>query len=340
VPAVGSRRTGLVVGLLAALGFSTSGPVAKPLIEAGWSPGGAMLARLGLGSLFLLVPALRALGGRYHLLREQWRVLLVFGVLSIAGGSTFYYLAIARLPVAVALLVEYTAPLLLLALAWLRTRRRPPAAVLAGAALAMGGLVLVLDVFGQIQLDGLGLLFAAVAAIGNASYWALTARPIAVPAVTLAGTGMVIGAATVGLLGVTGVLPLVAPAVDVVVLGARVPWVVPVLVIGAVPTAISFGISAVSVRMLGERVASFVALAEVLFAVLLAWMLLGEAPLAVQVVGGALVVAGVALVRRGSGSDGYDEPAQPARALPAPAGRGVALGEAVPDDALLDRLPA
>ena len=215
-----------------------------------------------------------------------------------------------------------------------------PAPALAGAALAMGGLVLVLDVFGQIHLDGLGLLFAAVAAIGNASYWALTARPIAVPAVTLAGAGMVIGAVTVGLLGVTGVLPLVAPAVDVVVLGARVPWVVPVLVIGAVPTAISFGISAVSVRMLGERVASFVALAEVLFAVLLAWMLLGEAPLAVQVVGGALVVAGVALVRRGSGSDGHDEPAQPPGALPARAGRGVALGEAVRDDALLDRLPA
>ena len=60
MPANGNRRIGLAVALLAALGFSTSGPVVKPLLEAGWSPGGAMLVRLGIGSVLLLVPALRA----------------------------------------------------------------------------------------------------------------------------------------------------------------------------------------------------------------------------------------------------------------------------------------
>lgn len=302
----GNLRVGLVVGLVAALAFSTSGPVVKPLLEAGWSPGGAMLLRLSIGALLLLGPAWHALGGRYHLLRDEWRALLLFGVLSVGCGSTMYYLAVDRLPVAVALLVEYTAPLLLLALSWLRTRRRPPATVLAGAALAAGGLVLVLDVAGQVRLDPVGLAYAAVAAVGNASYWALTARPLAVPPVTLAGAGMVVGAATVGVLGVLGVLPLAMPAVRVTVLGAHLSWLVPVLVVGAVPTGIAFGISAVSVRMLGERVASFLGLAEVLFSVLLAWLLLGEAPLPVQLVGAVLVVAGVTLVRRGSGGQPGD----------------------------------
>ena len=329
----GSRRTGLVVGLLAALGFSTSGPVVKPLLEAGWTPGGAMMVRLSLGALLLLGPALHALGGRYHLLRDEWRVLAVFGVLSVGCGSTMYYLAVDRLPVAVALLVEYTAPLLLLALAWVRTRRAPSGAVLAGAALAAGGLVLVLDVAGTVHLDPLGLLFASVAAVGNASYWAVTARPLAVPPVTLAGAGMVIGAATVGLLGITGVLPFAMPATQVVVLGRHLSWLVPALLVGTVPTAVAFGISAISVRMLGERVASFVALAEVLFAVVLAWLLLGEAPLPVQVVGAGLVVAGVALVRRGSGTD-------PGGALGTRETAEVGTGDAAALALALDRLPA
>jgi drug/metabolite transporter (DMT)-like permease len=340
VPGSGSRRTGLVVGLLAALGFSTSGPAVKPLLEAGWTPGGAMLVRLCLGALLLLGPALRSLGGRYDLLRDEWRALLLFGVLSVGCGSTLYYLAVDRLPVAVALLVEYTAPLLLLALAWVRTRRMPSPAVLAGAGLAAGGLVLVLDLAGAVHLDALGLLFASIAAVGNASYWAITARPLAVPPVTLAGVGMVVGAATVALLGVTGVLPFATPAVQVVVLGAHLSWVVPVLFVGIVPTAVSFGISAMSVRMLGERVASFVALAEVLFAMLLAWFLLGEAPLPVQVLGAALVVAGVALVRRGSAT------VPPVAAAPSPDGvapdevLGFGIGDEPADDLVLDRLTA
>jgi hypothetical protein len=64
VPGTGNRRTGLIVGLFAALGFSTSGPAVKPLLEAGWSPGGAMLVRLSLGAVLIVWPALLAMRGR------------------------------------------------------------------------------------------------------------------------------------------------------------------------------------------------------------------------------------------------------------------------------------
>lgn len=338
------RRTGLVAGLIAALGFATSGPVIKPLLEAGWTPGGAMLYRLSIGAVLLAGPTWFALRGRFGLLRQEWRLLLVFGTVAVGGCATLYYLAVERLPVAVALLVEYTAPLLLLAYAWARTRRAPARSVLVGAALAMGGLVLVLDITGSLHLDPVGLAFAFAAALGSTVYWVAAARPIAVPPVALAGTGMWIGAATVALLCAVGVLPVATPAVSVDMLGARLPWVVPVLFVGAVPTALAFGISAVSVRLLGERVASFVALAEVLFSVLLAWMLLGEAPLAVQAVGAVLVVAGVALVRRGSdissGESAYDE-AGSAAEVTASASRDVtALRTEADTEAVSERLPA
>lgn len=300
---VGTRGVGVLAGLVAALAFATSGPVVKPLLAAGWSPGAAIVVRLAVGAVLLAGPAAWALRGRWSALRTDAGTVVGLGLLGVAGASTLYFLAVDRLPVAVALLVEYTGPLLLVALAWVRTRRAPARATLAGAALATGGLVLVLDVTGTLRLDPVGLLFAAGAAVGNAAYFLLTARPVTLPPVSLAGAAMVVGAATVGLLALVGVLPVAAPDVRVELLGVQVHWLVPLLVVGAVPTAFAYGVSAVSVRLLGERLASFLALSEVLLAVLLAWVLLGEQPLVVQGVGAVLVVAGVALVRAGADRD-------------------------------------
>ncbi len=307
-----ARSAGIVAGLVAALAFATSGPVVKPLLAAGWTPGAAILVRLWLGTVLLAGPAAWALRGRRTALRREWRTVVALGLLGVAGASTFYFLAVDRLPVAVALLVEYTGPLLLLGWSWSRTRRMPSRATLAGAALAMGGLVLVLDVTGSLELDALGLVFALAAAIGNAAYFALTARPIALPPVSLAGSAMLVGALTVSVVALVGILPVEAPRVQVDVLGAHVEWFVPLLVVGAVPTAFAYGVSAVSVRLLGERLASFLALMEVLFAVLLAWLLLDEAPLVIQLVGAVLVVGGVALVRSGAAADGELRAGSPA----------------------------
>ncbi|BDO41816.1 DMT family transporter [Cellulomonas sp. NTE-D12] len=303
-----------MAGLVAAAAFATSGPVAKPLLEAGWTPGGAILFRLSFGALLLVGPALWALRGRYRLLVTERRTLLLFGLVGVAGSTSLYYLAVDRLPIAVALLVEYTAPLLLLGWAWARTRRTPSRLTLVGAALAMGGLVLVLDLTGSIHLDPVGLLFAFAAAVGNAAYFAMTARPSPLPPVAVAGSGLVVGALVIGLLLVVGVLPLRTPAVPVHVAGTTTSWLVLALVLGALPTAFAYGVSTVSVRILGERTASFLALAEVLFAVVLAWALLGEAPAGVQLVGAVLVVGGVALVRRGATDESAGLLVEPAAA--------------------------
>ncbi|MCM0638712.1 EamA family transporter [Cellulomonas wangsupingiae] len=298
-----ARSAGIAAGLVAALAFATSGPVVKPLLAAGWSPGAAIVVRLTIGAVLLAGPAVWALRGRWSALRTDWATVVGLGLLGVAGASTLYFFAVDRLPVAVALLVEYTGPLLLLLWAWARTGRTPARATLVGAALAMGGLVLVLDVTGSLDLDPLGLLFAGGAAVGNAAYFALTARPISLPPVSLAGAAMAVGAVVVAVLAAVGVLPVEAPDVRVDVLGAQVHWAVPLLVVGAVPTAFAYAVSAVSVRLLGERLASFLALSEVLLAVLLAWVLLGEQPLLGQAAGAVLVVLGVALVRAGADSD-------------------------------------
>ena len=75
--------------------------------------------------------------------------------------------------------------------------------------------------------------------------------------------------------------------------------------LGLVTAAVPYVTGIAATRRLGSRLASFVALSEVLFAVVFAWLLRDQVPHPVQVLGGVLVLAGVVLVRAG-------EPAAPA----------------------------
>lgn len=293
-----SRGAGLVAGIVAAAAFATSGPFVKLLLVAGWTPGAALIARIGFGLVLLAGPAAFVLRGRPRAVLEEWRLVVAFGALGVAGCQAFYFAAVERLPVAVALLVEYTSPVLLVGLAWVRTRRTPGRAVLGGAALSMTGLFLVLDVSAAGGPDPVGLAFAAGAAVCGAAYFLLSARDSAVPPLALAAGGMAVALVALVVLAATGLLPVAAPLVDVALGGTSVSWVVPVLVVSVVASALAYGTGVVAVSWLGERLASFVSLSEVLFAVVLAWLLLGERPSAVQAAGAALVVVGVVLVRR------------------------------------------
>lgn len=293
-----ARGVGVAAGLLAAAAFAASGPFVKPLLESGWTPGAAVIARVALATVVLAGPALLAVRHRPRVLLEEWRLVAAFGVMGVAGCQAFYFGAVARLPIAVALLVEYTSPVLLVAYAWVRHRRAPSSAVLAGAALAMAGLALVLDLSGAGAPDVAGLALAFGAAVCGAAYFLLSAHPSGVPSITLAGVGMGVALVALAAAAACGLLPLEAPRVDVEVLGAGVPWWLPVVAVAVVATAFAYGLGVVAVGWMGARLASFVSLAEVLFAVLLAWFLLGEVPTAVQLAGAALVVAGVVLVRR------------------------------------------
>jgi drug/metabolite transporter (DMT)-like permease len=69
------------------------------------------------------------------------------------------------------------------------------------------------------------------------------------------------------------------------------------LVVVVIATAFAYFSGILATARLGSRLASFVGLLEVLFAVLIAWWLLGEVPTVLQGVGGALIIAGIVLVR-------------------------------------------
>ncbi|MDQ0574933.1 EamA family transporter [Agromyces albus] len=295
----GSRRIGIgiLLGLASGLAFGAGGAIVKPLLESGWSPGAAVFFRITVAAALLAVPGLFAL--RFDL-RPLWRAkwtVLIYSVIAIAGVQLAFYTAIARIPVSTALLIEYLAPVALVAFAWVTSRRVPQFVVLAGSVVAIAGLVLVIGPAGG-ALDPFGVVIAGIAMIGVAVYYLLGERSdTGVPPIALAAAGCVIGCLVLGAAALTGLVPFEAEFTDIEFFGGVAPWWLPVLMVGAISTAFAYAAGIQAIRMLGTRLSSFLGLSEVVFAAIVSWVLIGEAIGPVQAIGGLLILAGIVLVR-------------------------------------------
>jgi drug/metabolite transporter (DMT)-like permease len=292
--------SGLGFALLSASAFGMSGALARELLGAGWSAGAIVLVRVGIAALVVVPFGLRSLRGRWGLLRRNAAVMLVYGALAVAGAQFCYFSAVQHMQVGPALLIEYTAPAAVVGWLWLRHGQRPGPVTLVGAGLAAIGLVLVLDLVAGADLSLPGVLWALAAMVGAATYFVISAdEDNGLPPLVLAAAGLVVGTATLGLLGLVGLLPMRASTASVTYAGTTVAWWVPLVVLGVVTAAIAYTAGIAASRRLGSRLASFVALTEVLAGVFFAWLLLGELPRPVQLVGGLFVVAGVVFVKLG-----------------------------------------
>ena len=295
-------RTALVgwtAALVSACAFGTSGAFAKPLLASGWSAGAVVAIRLGLAAFILLVPGMIALRGRWHLLRRHWRPLLAYGVFGGATAQVAFFNAVQYVPVALGLLLEYLGILFVVAWAVLTSRRLPSRLTLAGVAISIAGLVVVLDPAGMTSADARGLTWGLLAAFGLAVYFVVSARPMELPPLTFVSVGLSIGTVAILLAGLSGLMPLRVSVADVGFVGLTMPWWGPLLLLALIAAAAAYALGFVGVQYLGSTVASFVGLTEVLFAVAWAWLLLGELPGLLQLVGGVIMLAGVAAVQRG-----------------------------------------
>ncbi len=303
VVAVRRARVGLGFAVLAAASFGLSGSLASGLLDAGWSPAALVLVRLAIGALALSAPALVALRGRWYLLRANAGFLLAFGLVAGAGAQFAYFNAVDRMPVAIAILIEYAAPVAVVGWLWARHRQVPSRLTVTGAAVAIAGLLLVLDIFSVGSVDGIGVLWALGGMVGCAVFFVLSSGDDnGVPPIVLAAGGLVVGSIGLGLAGVVGLVGMSAGTADATYNGVDVPWWLPVLALGVVTAGVSYLSGILASRALGARLASFVALLEVLFSVVFAWALLGELPGTIQLLGGVLLLVGVVVVRVGEPS--------------------------------------
>lgn len=308
---VAGVRLGLPLAVAAAFSFGMSGAWARGLIDAGWSPGAAVTMRVWVAALVLLIPAILSLRGRWGALRRNAGMVAAYGLLAVAATQLCYFQAVAVMDVGIALLIEYTAPIAVILWLWLRRGEKPSRRSMIGAAIAFVGLVLMLDIVTGAEVNVPGILWALAAMVGAATYFLLSARAdTGLPPIALAGGGLLLGAVGLTVVGAVGILPLAWTTDDITYRFGTVPWFFPVLAIGLIATALAYLLGIASTRMLGSRLASFVALSEVVAALLFGWLLLGQLPDLLQAFGGALVLVGVVIVKLGEPAPaGADSPA-------------------------------
>jgi drug/metabolite transporter (DMT)-like permease len=272
-----------------------------------------------------------ALRGRWGALRRSaWQV-TVYGLVGVAACQICYFNAIARMPVGISIMLEYLGIVLIVAWLWVRHGQRPRPLTIGGGVAALGGLALMLNLSGSGGVSLIGVLFALAAAVSMAVYFFQSAATSGVsaasvsaegvdvdgvategaavdpaagpggsedlPPVVLTWAGMIVGAAAIALVGAARVMPLRFAGSDVALFGGRTSWIVPVLGLGVVAAAIAYVTGIAAARRLGAKFGSFVAMAEIGFAVLFAWILLQQTPTALQFAGGGLILAGVIAVR-------------------------------------------
>lgn len=174
-----SPRTAVLLLLVIATVFGANHIAARLSFDDGASVTTAVLARSGVTALVLLV-LMRLTGVSMSLARPTLHRGLVVGLL-VCAQSFCIYSAVARIPVALALLALNVFPLLLALIYWAMDGERPTNRAMAAMALALVGLGFALDLVGvdlagRWQDIGTGVLFGLGAAVSFALAFYLTGR--------------------------------------------------------------------------------------------------------------------------------------------------------------------
>ena len=279
--------------------FGSGGTAAKTVLAAGVAPLQVVQARVALTAAVLLGALLVTRPGALRVRRAQWPLLLAYGLLGFFAVQSCYLLALTRLPVGLALLIQFTAPVLVAL--WVRVVRRTvlPSSVWLGAALAVAGLVMVAQVWHGFRLDGLGAGYALCAAVALAAYFLLAERALRAEHDPL---GLVAWGAVVGLVALVLVSPPARfPFTALGVVVPTGPWSLPawtaLVWLTLVATVAAYLTNVAALRHLPAHVVSVLSTMEVLVAAVVAWLLLGEELAAAQLAGGAVLLTGVVIVQ-------------------------------------------
>lgn len=296
---------GYALYLVAAALFALNGTVAKSILLAGMEP--ARLSQLRVTGAFAVMLVALALTrpAAIRLRTAELPMLAVYGILGIASTQFLYFVAIERMPIGVALLIEFTAPLMVAL--WFRFGLHHPTRPVVWFALVMAlvGLAVVAQVWEGLTLDALGVAAAVGAAVALALYYVTADAQVRGPRprdpVSLTMWGM--GAAALawalvqpwwsfpwGALG--GSVPLLGTTTPGVPVWTLATWMV---VLG---TVVPFSLVVLSLQHLRASQASVVGMTEPIFATAIAWVVLGEVLTPLQLVGAAVVLGGVLLAER------------------------------------------
>ncbi|MEV5962593.1 EamA family transporter [Kribbella sp. NPDC051952] len=289
-----TKSVGLGFAVFSAITFGGSGPFAKALIGAGFTPEQAAWVRI-LGAAALLVPLALIFRGTAGLraARSSWKALVLYGLTGIAGCQTLFFIAASRLPVGVALMLEFSGPVLVVA--WLKFGQKVavPRSAAVGVGIAVIGLATVAEIWSGLTIDLIGLLAGLAAAACQATYFILIDKLTgAADPLVMTAAGSVVGAVVLTLISAPWGVPWHV-LTDTIAIGHRhAPgWVMATWLI-VVSTVVAYLAGAAAVQRLSAAIGGAVAYVEVVAACVFALILLGETLRTNQIIGGAIVLVG------------------------------------------------
>lgn len=291
---------GYAMAAAAALLWGVNGTVSKVILASDVSSERLAEVRSAGAAVGLLAVLLLTAPHRLRLRRGELLPLVVFGIPGLALVQWLYFLAIHRLAVGVALLLEYLAPLLVALWARFAYREHVRRRVWAALALALAGVLLIVDVHGDMPISAAGVVFALAAAFSYALYILMAERAVGDrDAVSLLFFGFLFASVFWAALSPWWSLPTGPVAARVSLLGHLHAQHLPVWALMAwmivLGTIAPFFLLVSALRHLSATRVAIVAMLEPVTAALVAWLWLGERLGPVQIVGAAVVLGAIAL---------------------------------------------
>jgi drug/metabolite transporter (DMT)-like permease len=299
----GHPRVGYAMLVASAAFFAVNGAVMKVILTADAMSSLRLTQVRATGAFLCLAVALAAVApARLRITRSELGLLLFYGVVGFALVQWLYLVAIERLPIGIGLLLEFTAPVLVALWARLVWHERVRRRMWIALALAMGGVVLVAEVWEDARLDGLGLAAALIASGALATYYLAGDHATATrDALSLACFALGVATAFWSVLQPWWSFPFDALGRVVSLEGALDAWSAPVwalcvwMVVAG--TIVPFGLSLGALRYLPATRVAVISMLEIVLASLVAWVWLDETLSAAQLAGGAVVLAGIVLAQ-------------------------------------------
>jgi drug/metabolite transporter (DMT)-like permease len=296
-------RLGYAMALTAAALWAINGVVSKVIIESGGVPSQRLTEVRTTGAFVLLFAALAlARPESLRVRRAELPVLLTFGVLGLAFVQWFYFEAISRLDIGVALLIQYIAPVLVAL--WARFAYHEPVRRRIWVALALSvlGTALLVELWEGLTLDGLGVAAALGSAVTFAVYVLSAERAVTRrDPVSLVCYGFLLAALFWAVVQPLHSFPFELVDESVSLLGRLEDISLPVWLLMAwmvvLGTIVPFALLAASLRHIPASRAAITAMFEPVGATVFAYAWLGESLTAAQLVGALVVLGAIALAQ-------------------------------------------
>ncbi len=296
---------GYALYLFAALLFALNGTVVKSMLLAGLEA--SDLSQLRATGSFLILLAFVALTNRsaLRIRRTELTLLVAYGVVGIAFTQFLYFVSIMTIPIGIALLIEFTSPLMVAI--WFRFGYGYPTKRIVWVALATAlvGLAIVGQVWTGLALDPFGVLCAFGAAVSVSFYFIAGDRQVRGPAprdpVSLTMWGMGFAALFWAIVQPVWDFPFATFGGTIQLAGDGgpvVPAAVPMLWMVVPGTLVPFSLVVLSMQHLRASQASVMGMTEPIMAAAIAWLVLGQTLEAAQIVGAVIVLGSVLVAER------------------------------------------